>query len=73
MQSKCRISVVRIGIGPRAGHRSVVDGQELKEILAGEHEPVHHFLQVIEIAYAKIIFRANREYGNRHTGSAPGR
>ena len=59
----------RIGITvcPRVRAGGVVDGQNLQQPLSGECHPVHHLLQVAEVAHAETGLAAQGEHGNHRT------
>ena len=71
MEGKRGVGVVGIRVGPRMGHRCVVDGQDLEEFLSRHYSPVNHFLKVEEIAHTEVILGPYREHGDCHTGAMP--
>ena len=71
MQSESRIRIIRVRVLPGSRHRRIIDRQELDYALTGLYSPIHHFLQVIELAYSEVIFRPQREYRDCGTCSLP--
>ena len=59
--------VIRIRIHPRSRNCGVVDGQNLQRLLLSRHCPVHHFLQISEVAHTLTTFAAEREDRNGST------
>ena len=58
MEGERRVGVIGVGVGPRVGHRGVVDGQNLNEALSGRGGPVDHCLEVDEVADSEVLFAA---------------
>ena len=71
MESESGVGAVGVGVGPSAGLGGVVDREHLHYLLACEHTPVYHLLQIVEIAYAVVFVGAEREHGNRRACALP--
>ena len=71
MECEGRIGIVGVGILPRAGHRRIIDRQNLNDRLPRSSGPIHHLLQIIELTHTKALLRTQREDRNRYTGTTP--
>ena len=71
MQGERTDGVIGIGILPGMGHRGVVDRKELDYALTSLHGPVDQLLDVVELAHAETVLRAEGEDGDGDTGAAP--
>ena len=65
-------AVVGIAVAPCVGDGGVVDGKHLQGALAGLFHPVHHELEVAEVAHAKAALAAKREDGHHGAGQLDG-
>ncbi len=71
MKRESRAGVVGVRVGPRMGHRGIVDREYLKELLPCSHCPVDHLHKVEEIAHTEILLCAHGECRYGHTGATP--
>ena len=72
VQGEGGVGVVGIGIRPRAGHRGVVDRQDLDDALTSGRGPVNQLFQILELADSEAAFAAEGEDRDRGAGPAPG-
>ena len=73
VQGEGRVSIVRIGILPGAGHGGIIDRQELDHVLARCDGPVHQQADVVEFADAETLLAAQGEDRDGRAGSPPGK
>ena len=71
MQGKHADDIIRIRVVPTTIRRSVIDGQQLNELHARSHSPVHKTLEVAKIAHAVGVLATQREHRNGHTSCPP--
>ncbi len=71
MERESRVGIVGIRVGPRVGHRRIVDRQKLEHGLSGGFGPVYHGDEVIEVAYTEVGLGAEREHGDGRAGAFP--
>ena len=71
MQGEGRVGVVGVGVLPRAGHRGVVDRQQLDHPLPRGRGPVDEQLQVRKLTDAEALARAEREDRHGRSGAPP--
>ena len=68
MQGVDADAVIWIRVGPRVTYVGVVDWQHLQHALTGLCHPVHHLLQVAEVAYSETLVAPEREYRYHRAG-----
>ena len=71
MQRKDGDGVVGVAVLPGVALLRVVDGQHLYAAQSGLRGPVHHALEVAEVAHALTRLTAQGKHRNHHTGSLP--
>ncbi len=72
MKSKGGNCIVGITVLPGSGHHSIVDRQQLDEILPRLDGPVDHLPEVVELTYAEAVGSAQRKDGDGRPGAPPG-
>ena len=73
MQRKSRVGVVRIRIHPLAGHRRIVDRQNLNHALTRCCRPVNQLREIQEFSHAEVVPGAQCKDRNCSAGALPAR